>query len=206
MIDDVVTEAKATFDLTARLQGRGLRTGEITLYLDEVNGEKLGHARDLKNGIGMVVGREQVGVLGEIDKLDEKSETYKKDLEWLSKERDELLSAIKASAITVLLRAVPPVIAKSHERQARKQLGLKGKPSEDEQNALNEVQLALLYVDTVTGIVDAEGADGGKLDYVGAKALIDYLPTHQLLRLRDKVLDIQFGDVIDESVTSDSDF
>ena len=206
MTDDIVTEAKAKFDLTERLRGRGLRTGEITLYLDEVNGEKLGWARPIKNQLGITINTERVGVLGEIDALDPKSETYDADLERLSAERDAIIAEIKQSGITVHLRAVPPVIAKSHEREAKKRLNIKGKTPEDQQNAVAEVQYALLYVDTVTGVTDSEGADSGRLDYDGARALIDYLPTHQLLRLREKVLDIQFGDAIDESIQAQTDF
>lgn len=210
MTDETVANARKSFDLKERLQGLGLRTGEITIYTDEVSGEELGYARDILSpntlGIKVVVGRDRRGVLGQIDELDEKSETYAQDLERLSERRDELVTKIKESALTFGIRAVPPVIAKSHERQARKQLGINGKPSDEERSNVTEVQFALLFADTITSVVDADGADAGRLDYDAAKSLADYLPRAQLERLRDKVIDVQFNDMIDESVTSDADF
>jgi hypothetical protein len=62
---------KKGFDLKARLKGRGLRKGSITLYLDELTGPELGWAYDLTNKLGFFVKRVRHGVLGELDNVEE---------------------------------------------------------------------------------------------------------------------------------------
>jgi len=205
--ENLIEGAKASFDLITRLKGRGLRSGEITLYLDEIAGEELGTAKDVTNPFGFSSGeREQTGVLGEIDKLDKESETYEADLKKLEAKRDKIIKRIQKSGLTFKITAVPPFIAKSHSNEARRKLGHKGKLSDQQQQEVDEVASNLLHADVITDIVDADGASAGKLDYDAAKALTEWLPNAERLRLQYKIIDVQFGDAFDEQVTSDSDF
>lgn len=205
--EELRNEAAATFDLKARLQNRGLREGQITLYLDEEAGLELGSARDSKNQLGITVGRIQEGVLGEIDKLDPESESYADDLVALEVKRDELIKRLEDSALIFKLRAVPPVIAKSAKRRAKETLNIKGKVGEDRIEDFNESYLAHLLSDTIVSITDAStGAVQGKLSYDEAKMLRDYLPEQQYSRLDLKLAEIQFKDAVDESIASETDF
>lgn len=205
--ENPIEGAKASFDLITRLKGRGLRSGEITLYLDEIAGEELGTAKDVTNQFGFSSGeREQTGVLGEIDKLDKEGETYEADLKRLEAKRDKIIKRIQKSGLTFKITAVPPFIAKSHNNEARRKLGYKGKLSDQQQQEVDEVASNLLHADVITDIVDADGASAGKLDYDAAKALAEWLPNAERLRLQYKIIDVQFGDAFDEQVTSDSDF
>lgn len=65
----IASTTKRGFDLQARLKGRGLRKATITIYLDEEKGPELGWAKDIRNALDEVVGREREGVMGEIDAL-----------------------------------------------------------------------------------------------------------------------------------------
>jgi hypothetical protein len=65
---------KRGFDLKARLEGRGLRRGSITLYLDEEKGVELGDAYDVRNQLGGFIRRERTGVIGDLDLAREERE------------------------------------------------------------------------------------------------------------------------------------
>lgn len=200
--DTLRSEAAEGFDLKARLQNRGLREGQITLYLDEEAGLELGSARDVKNQLQIVVGRVQEGILGELDKLGEDDDRTE-----LEAKRDALIKKLEASALIVKLRAVPPVIAKSARRRAKDSLKIKGKIADDQIEDYNDLYLAYLLSDTIVSITDvASGGVQGKLSYEDAKALKEYLPDQQFGRLDNKLAEIQFKDAVDESVSSDSDF
>lgn len=205
--DSLREEAAGSFDLKARLQGLAGREGQITLYLDEEAGLELGTAHDQKNNFGITIGRVQEGVLGDIDKLDTEADTYDADLAKLEARRDELIARLRASALVVKLRAVPPVVAKGAKRRAKETLKIKGKVPEDQLAEFSDAYLAHLLSDTIVSITDAaSGGSQGKLTYEDARALQDYLPEQQFTRLDNKLAEVQFKDAVDESITSDSDF
>lgn len=70
-MDALEVTTKRGFDLKARLKNRGLRSGSITVYLDEDKGAELGWAYDVTDRIGMFVRRERHGILGELDHIAE---------------------------------------------------------------------------------------------------------------------------------------
>lgn len=153
---------KKGFDLKARLENRGLRKASITLYLDDEKGLELGWAEDTTNGLGAVVGREQVGVIGELDALaierdaiitmrtidNAARESFKTDAAWqkhldaptpldgkiaeLEAKRDRLVEELTSTAIVVNMRAVPPVIQKDCARLARATLKITDKGIPDD--------------------------------------------------------------------------
>lgn len=199
--------AASNFDLRARLQKRGLREGQITLYLDEDTGDELGTARDVKNQFGIVVERIQEGVLGEIDKLDPEADDYEAALRDLEAQKAALVEKLESTALIVKLRAVPPVIAKSAKRKARETLKIKGKVADEQIEDYNDAYLAHLLSDTIVSITDVEsGAVNGKQTYEDCRALKELLPDQQFGRLDAKLADVQFADAVDASIASDSDF
>ncbi|MET4703110.1 hypothetical protein [Frigoribacterium sp. UYMn621] len=207
-----VTEAKGSFDLKARLMKRGLREKRITLYTDEVAGEELGYAKDIPRVVlGSIVGneREREGVLGEIDTLenaDSLDAEQENTLVTLKVRANELRSALESTAITVDLRAVPPIIAEDARRKAKRELNLKGPgPFEDEN--WPAVSMAKLLQVVITGLTDhATGETTKLISFDDAKALKDFLPASEYLRLDLAIGAIQFKTAIDESVTGSADF
>jgi len=199
-------ELLGKLDIVAFLENKGTRSGQITIYTDEQAGLELGTAKDVTNQIGLTIGREQTGVLGEIDKLDEKSETYQKGLKALEKKRDAILERIRESGLTFHITAVPPFVAQSHQNQARRELGFKGKLSEEQQKQVDDVASDILFSDVITSIVSADGASSGSITKEQAKALRERLPRSEKARLDYKIIDLQFSESFDQSVASDSDF
>ncbi len=70
---------KKNFDPRERLRKRGLRRATITLYLDEDTGDLLGRDYPLTNSVGAIVGRDRVGVLGDIANLEDEIAATVKD-------------------------------------------------------------------------------------------------------------------------------
>jgi hypothetical protein len=140
---------KRGFDLKARLEGRGLRRGSITLYLDEEKGVELGDAYDVRNQLGGFIRRERSGVIGDLDIAREQRENltteYEQKLEaWKTAEiegdkepeapdtseldatiaeieakHDALVAELEQTGLVLQLRAVPPVIQKDCHRKAK---------------------------------------------------------------------------------------
>src|SRR5687768_9714352 len=136
-LEKIVADTKRGFDLKARLKNRGLRKATLTLFLDDEKGAELGWAHDLTDALGNVVGREQEGVVGELELAQQKLEDWlnnkghgdrtqeeidghrvtlaNKVIE-LEAQRDELIAELTKTAIVVKLCAVPPKIQKDCHR------------------------------------------------------------------------------------------
>lgn len=201
-----VAKTKATFDLSERLKNRGLRSGSIKIYTDEVTGAELGAADDIKNSWGVTTGRRQTGVLGEIDRLDKESPTYDQDLARLNTEAARLKAILDETALTFNLRAVPPVIAKDAKRRARASLNIKGKVDDDRIEEFNESFTAHLLSDTITSVEDADGNENGKQTYEQCLELLRYLPASEFNRLDGKLSEIQFADAVSAEYIETADF
>jgi len=160
-VERIAKITKKGFDLKARLEGRGLRRASITLYLDEELGAELGDAHDIRNNLGIVVGRERSGLIGELDKITEAraaavsewDKTIEKNPDMpeadriklkgviagfderiaeLEAKRDEMVAELTKTGITIHMRAVPPVIHKDCHRKAKQTLGIETKKVPDD--------------------------------------------------------------------------
>ena len=206
-IEQHVAETQQGFDLKKRLQGIGLREGQITLFTDHETGEALGTARDVKNQLGITVDRVQVGILGDIDKLNPESKTYAEDLAALEVQRDELIAKLQETALVVKLRAVPPIIAKDGRRRAKVSLGIKGEVPADRTEEFDDAFTAHLLSDTIVSIEDvASGAVNGKQTYEDCRTLKEFLPPDQWQRLDHKLAEVQYKEAVSEAISSDTDF
>lgn len=209
-VEDVVTEAKAGFDLETRLQRRTMRDDTITIFTDEVAGEKLGFAKDVdeKNIFGVVTGkkRSRSGVLGRIDELDPEKDAAA--IKKLQKEAAALRAQLKATSIDFKLRAVPTIVIDDCRRKAKIDTGIKGKGiPEDKEEDFNKSHTAHVLTQVVSSYTDAEsGTTSGILTLKDAKALGSYLPPYEFLRLNTTVSNLQYKNSIDESVTAQADF
>jgi hypothetical protein len=84
-LKQVVTMTKRGFDPAERLHKRGLRRATITLFLEEDKGPEIGWVQDVNNSLGQFVRRERVGVIGDIEAVEEERDNalaeYKTALE-----------------------------------------------------------------------------------------------------------------------------
>lgn len=212
MTDDI-EQVKADFDLIDRLRGRRMRSGRITIYTDEPTADELGGAYDLKNGFGVLEGRERWGVLGEIDAIEAEDENkreagWKTKVNGLKKRAKELRAKLDESAIIFHLEAVPPVIIELEFKAAQKPFRdkqTKKIPADRSQEATNAA-LNAVYSKIIRKIETPDGGLKTDITVKDTEALRDYLPKQEYQRLQAKIDDIQERAVIDSSVVDDSDF
>jgi len=204
-IDSVVADVKKTFDLTARLKGQGRREGAVTVFLDEVAADALGGSDDILNQFGLVTGKTNWGVLGDI--VEALAVDPDADVSDMRETAINLEKKLRASALTFRLRAVPELIVKDARRKGLASFGSKGKVPDESVMDFTSCMNAHLLAATIYQTVDAEGAEeNGKLDYEGAALLEDFLPRSEYAKLYAKLQDVQFKQSISDTVTSDSDF
>jgi hypothetical protein len=208
-IEQTISEAKTSFDMRARLNGSARRRASIKIFTNEVAGEELGYAKDfpLENNLGMVVSteRRRLGILGLIDGDNGSDDEYSAHIDAEAKRLRDLLDE---SAITFNIAAVPPLVIEGVRRKSRKSLGIKGSvvPDDDVEN-YNKIYLANLFTSVIESFTDhATGETYDSLDYDSAGSLKELLSESEYARLDAKVVEVQFKNAIDESVTAQADF
>jgi len=204
-LNEVVETARKTFDLSERLKGRGMRKGTQKVYTDEVLGNKLGWAKDLKNDLGMTVDHEWVGVLGSIARAI--SADKDADVSTLREEAIDLQVELEQSALTIHLQAVPPIIAKTARRKARKIAGISGKNLTDEQTEdLTDAYMAQMFANTIVKIVEFDESETGAINVGQAGELKDFLPPSEYEKLSVKLNEVQYRQAVGDQATADTDF
>lgn len=217
-IEKIANITKKGFDLSARLQNRGLRKATITLYLDEELGAELGDAYDVKNAMGITTGRERTGIIGDLDALIAARDTPNPDgtagpdladsIASLEAKRDALIEELAKTGIVVSLRAVPPVIEEDCKRKARETLGLKEKgiPKDlsEEFTLAQTAHLMSVMIQRVTDNATGEVNEGATYD--DCVSMMEYLPKSQFARLDQKLGELQFTDAISRSIEGQEDF
>lgn len=201
VVEEIVTEARKTFDLSARIKGRNLREGHVTVFTDEVAGAELGGDEEMKNAFGIVTGRNRWGALGDIaEAIAADSEA---DVTELQAAAEEAKAALEESALTFHLRAVPELVVKGARRAAKKAHGT----LPDAVNEYNSTLYANLLASTIHKVVDADGAEQtGKLTVEAAADLEDYLPVHEYVKLVALLQEIQFKQAVSDSATGEASF
>lgn len=233
-IEGIAEEEKKTFNLKDRLHNRRARNETVTVYTDEVTGDELGGARDVRGQLGQVIGRRRWGVLGDIDLLkseieiqqavitsapEEANDTREKaqavideklaEIEVLKDKARPLIRTLNQSGLTFRLRSLPPVIKKDAKRQARKSLGItkKGLPEGVTEEDLGERTVAHLFVASVIDYTDHEsGQVIPSIDLDGAIELQGHLPEGQWDKIDEAIGSLQYKSAIGDAVTDDADF
>lgn len=209
-VDEVIAEAKEDYSLEDSLNQSSRRSDTITVFTDEVTGEKLGFARDEDemNIFGVKVGTKRIreGVLGEVDALDPKGDAAK--IKRLTAEADALRKQLKATSFTFNLRAVPSIVERDCARKAKQDVGITGKGIPDaKEEDFNEAKTARVLSQVVASYIDhRKGVKVGLLSFEGAKHFGHLLPDFEFLRLTMAVSKIQYKRAIDESVTDEASF
>jgi len=204
-VEDIATEARATFDFDDAIQGVTYRDGVQKVYRDSKTAQLIGHAIDLKNNLGQVVGRERKGLLGQIDAA--LAEDAEADVSDLREELSGLMLKLELSALTFHIVAVPSMIEKVQKSKARKQFAIKGGNVPDEvlQNFADKYT-ALMFAACISKVVNADGAATGQLTVAQAEDLVSYLHPSEFKKLDAKLNEVQFEQAVSSQAVLDADF
>lgn len=232
VIEAVVEEAREGFNLIDQIKNRAMRTAEVVVGFDEVNGARLGQIEESIAQINDVLERAtaQTEDLDELraslDSLDieDRVEVEKKiaerealleglapireNLAGLQAAADELREEVRKSSYVIELRAIPPLIARGATRRARAALNIteKGIPEALYDEYQKQVTLELCHDQMVRFTDRSTGESRNKLTVAEISALNDYLPISQAEKLFAEVNDLQFRNAVSESAIAQVDF
>lgn len=200
-IDQIVLEAKETFDLSTELNGRTMRKPKIiTTFTDESAGEDLGWYVDPYNHTGVL------GKLGEARQADPGKEDTALIVE-LELEAYALLKVLNATSYTFTMNSVHDIVLDVCRRAAKKEMNIKGKVQDDVLDDYSALVLAYFLTEMVQEYtVHSLGIKVAKLDLNSAKALKGKLPPLEYMKLDKAIHELQYTNAIGGSVTADADF
>ena len=223
-IEDVAEQARSGFDLASRLMGAPRLEKTVTVYTDPVTGKALGGAENATDR-GIIIGRKRWGVLGDIDRLEERikialnraeaGEDHGEDLDALESELADLkkksaslLKKLDSTALVFTLRAVPGLVIRDARRKARKNLNIKAKGiSADQEEAFQlEVTNIVLAASTVQYVDNKSKQTIPTLSVEDATALRDYLPVGQYDKLDIALAELSLEAQIGNHATDSADF
>lgn len=221
-ITAVVEEARENYSLEDRLRNRGMRTKTIGVYTDEPTAEK--HL-EIENKINllnrgatavqmMIEAAREAGLNDAAEALQPVLEKIVTDPEYraeeiaaLEAERNALANELRSTALVFHLRAVPELIIKDSRRQAKKKLGITGKNVPEAQDEIFDDYVTGFILSAVTEhYVDNVDGSVHNLDPDNARFLADLLPRGEYLKLTGALQEVQFKNVISQSVTDQADF
>lgn len=226
----VVTEARKTFDLRARLAGAKRRTKTVTVFTDDATGALLGGAVDEKIGEYKTGRKIRTGLIGELDAitdqaqgainlLDENDDDYEAAVTLINERLQadskavvakikKLRAQMKKSSMEFTLQALPDLVMRDVRRKARKALDIaeKGIP-EALQESYNLKYSAIIIAASVVSWTDHESGESfNELTVEQAEALQDYLPVGQYQQLDKAVLELSIEMTITNAATDSPDF
>lgn len=215
--EEFVNEVKGTFDLSARLRGRSMRTGSVVVYTDEPTAERiqtveaaLQQLTDMPAGFkSLAAAIRNLGHEDIADNIESVVDSGIRDMDEyneLEKERDELKETLKASAIKIELQAIPKIVLKDCRRLAKKHLGIKGNIPEERIEEFSDVNTAIALTKAITSLRDADGNVNTSLTVDEARDLFDYLPDSEWQKIDTALADLGYRDVISGAITDDPDF
>ena len=201
-----VVEAKSSFDLKSRLQGRMLRTGSITIFTDEIAGEK--HmavseelVRENHKAREAYIDKETGEVLIAAISLD------KKRIAVLEKQQAALVKEIDATALSFEWRAVPEIVVKDARRRTHAIYDVNGSLPDGKELDFGDYFTAYLLSKAVTRFKDHEsGTISTVLTIEDAQAMAEFLPAAEYLKLNMAFTKTQFTTAIAHEATDHADF
>ena len=218
-IEKIAEEARDEFDLDAALDGRPMRSAEdFRVLTDEVTAEQLGWAEPIPDRVtGMPVGFSRRGVIGSIHRLraeDEenvrqsKPREHEQEILDLLDEAEALRDKLNGSSITLELRAIPLIIKKDARRAAKAELKITGKgiPEAQEEDFVAEENAQILQRTLVAFTPAKSGVKVTEPTIKHARSFLTKLPESEIIRLKQKLADLNFTSVIGASATEDADF
>lgn len=219
MTDDLETVAKEaaeegrkTFDLGARLKGRGLRRVTHRAFTDEEAGQALGGVEERRDPSGsFVIGHRKWGAIGELTDLKlakEKGDDNDLQIDAKTEEIRSLMETLDATALDIELQAIPPVVKKDARRKAKAALDIKGKGVPDDRldEFADEFNAQLLHAAALSITDVGTGDRNTSVSVEDARNLYDFLPSEESARLEEAVAKLLFESAIADHATSDVDF
>lgn len=218
VVEELVEEAKGSFDLGSLLSGRASlkSTKTIRIYTDEDaldTLEPLLTKKDLlereKKTLTLVIDNDELA-----DKLEDAGEGIVARLAEIdtllkSLEEDEIAAAravLNETALDIAVTPLPPLIVKSARLEARKHLGLKTVTPDDYDDYIPEYNAQILKrcVAAITN-VGSGGVNKG-LSIEDARGLFDMLPLGEDSRLQEFVDKVVFRAEVSKALAQDADF
>lgn len=201
-VKEVVEEARGSFNLQDRLKGIARRTATVTVYTDEVLGEKHGKLKEEIDSLrGLIKPIEGVVLSQEvIDRTEAEIAKWQPAL-------DSARAELEKTAFVFSLKAVPPIAEKVITRDVRKSLGIKGQVPDDRIEEWVSLYNAHLVSQCTTSLEDLQsGTTITSISVDDALALEQQLPRYEYAKLKTKVDDLQLKNAIGELATDSADF
>lgn len=209
LAEEVAKEAREEFHEevdalpeTMRGKHRPRRTGNVTIFMDSVSGERYQKIEVVLDALEKAI--ENARALEDEDGLAQLLEQQA----LVSAKSEELKTALLADAYSFDLRALPPVIMKGLRRTTRDVIGALGKglTEEEEERYNEEFIIQMLLAQTVKFVDHGESEESRPINDTLLREIRDYGDDFQWLRLVNLANDLQFRSTISESVTGSADF
>ena len=209
----IADDARKEFDLGAFLRGSSRVVETVTVYPDEVAGNRLGGhevVRETAENGAQIPKIRSWGLKGEYSSLSRTPEDKKnnaKRLKAIEKECAEVLEQLEESSLTLELHSIPTALSKGARRAARSALDIteKGIPDSMADSFVEEISAQYLAL-SCGKVTRGDGAELPKLTIEGARDLADYLPRSEHGKLLEKVNDVLFASHISTAAVEDADF
>lgn len=211
--EEIATKARSSFSLLERAKGRSLITDDVTVYLDEVTGKKLGGVEPrtrVIRGIEVPDGERRWGVVGQIANLADENQNGEHDakIAELVAKAEIYRAELDKSKVVITLQALPTLITDAANLATRRHLGLDDEQAipADKEKAFNRRQSAEIISRAVVSIVDVDGNHGALPDVDEAAEWPGYFPPSEYRKIARKISELQFETVIAEQATDNADF
>lgn len=211
--EEIATKARSSFSLLERAKGRSLITDEVTVFMDEVTGRKLGGSEQktrLLRGIPIPDGERRWGVLGQIANLAESNKDGEHDekIAALLTKAEEYRAELNKSAVVITLQALPSLIVEDAAGASRRHLEIEpdAEIPEEKAKAFNRRNSAEMISRAVISLVDADGNKGDLPSPDEAAQWADHFPASEYRKLARKIAELQFETAIAEQATDNADF
>ncbi len=192
--NEIVAETKKEFNLMDRLKSRPIRTTEVTVFTDEVLGAK---HMELAEKLAAA----------KVEAADPDSSATDDDYADLAAETKRVANLVAETAITLKLRALPPIVAEAAARTTRKTLGIKGQITADNSAAYSDLYTAQMISDSVETVKDHQtGQTMSGISPEEAQALRDYLPNGEFNKIDVAIGDLSVRSHIATTLSEDADF
>ena len=201
-VKEVVEEARGSFNLQDRLKGIARRTAKVTVYTDEVLGEKHGKLKEEIDSL-----RELIKPIDGVTLSQEVIDQTEAEIAKWQPALDNARAELEKTAFVFSLKAVPPIAEKVITRDVRKSLGIKGQVPDDRIEEWVSLYNAHLVSQCTTSLEDLQsGTTLTSISVDDALALEQQLPRYEYAKLKTKVDDLQLKNAIGELATDSADF
>lgn len=201
-VKQAVEEAREDYSILDRLKGINRRTETVTVYTDEVLGDKHGKLKEQIDSLRELI-KPVEGVTLTQDVIDLTNAEIAKYQPVLDAARAEL----EKSAFVITLKALPPIAEKVITRDVRKALGIKGTIPDDRVEEWVSLYNAHMLSQQITRFEDRlVGVFKTSVTVDEALGLEHQVPRYEYAKLKGKADDLQLRNTIGELATDSADF